>query len=233
MAKINTYKIDYDIQDSDKWIGTDSASLKTRNFTAQGLANNFNQTGKIGLGGQIPFLFYTGAPNARREGTISLPGGFGDQTPFANVTELVISEKTSGDIYIVDYLQYLEDNVIFIYDLSNVNNFAKYELTSLVARDSQPGFYDATVDFVEGHGTFGQTKYYGIIEASSDVDKNYVHTQSAASSTWVINHNMEKFPSVSIIDSGNNLVVGEVQYNSTNQLTLTFTASFSGKAYLN
>lgn len=56
MAKISTYLIDPTIQDGDKWIGTDSQTNKTRNFTAQGLANNFNQSGKIGVGGQIPFF---------------------------------------------------------------------------------------------------------------------------------------------------------------------------------
>lgn len=64
-------------------------------------------------------------------------------------------------------------------------------------------------------------------------DKNYVHYQISASNIWVINHNLKKYPSISIVDSGNNVVVGNYIYNSIDQLTITFTASFSGKAYIN
>ena len=233
MARINTYKTDLDVQDKDKWIGTDSTTGKTRNFTAQGLANNFNQTGKIGLGGQIPFKSYTSAPNSRPAGSISFAAGYGNETDFSTITEFVFSEESAGGIYVVDYLNYLEDNAIFLYDLADVNNFAKYNLTSLVARPSQPGFYDATVIFVEGNGQFETKKYYGLIEAQSAADKEFIFTQGVASDTWVINHNLEKFPSVTIVDSGNNVVVGDVQYNTENKLTVTFNAAFSGKAYIN
>ena len=64
-------------------------------------------------------------------------------------------------------------------------------------------------------------------------DKNFVFTQSSASDTWTINHTLNKFPSVSVVDSAGTGVIGNVTYNSTSQITLTFSASFSGKAYLN
>jgi len=49
----------------------------------------------------------------------------------------------------------------------------------------------------------------------------------------VITHNLSKFPSVTVVDSGNNIVIGDITYNDLNTLTINFTASFSGKAYLN
>jgi len=61
----------------------------------------------------------------------------------------------------------------------------------------------------------------------------YIFEQVQAASSWVITHNLGKFPSVEIIDTGGNLVLGEITYNSINQVTLTFNAAFSGKAYLN
>jgi hypothetical protein len=57
--------------------------------------------------------------------------------------------------------------------------------------------------------------------------------QSVASTTWNITHTMNKFPSVTVIDSSNNVVVGEIVYNSNTSITLTFASAFSGKAYLN
>lgn len=62
---------------------------------------------------------------------------------------------------------------------------------------------------------------------------NYIHDQQTAAISWVISHNMNKYPSVNIVDTANDEVIGEVKYNSSNQLTITFTAAFSGKAYLN
>lgn len=62
--------------------------------------------------------------------------------------------------------------------------------------------------------------------------KRYVHTQASVSSVWVINHNLSGKPSVTIVDSADTVVVGEVTYNSNSQVTVTFTAPFSGYAYL-
>lgn len=62
--------------------------------------------------------------------------------------------------------------------------------------------------------------------------RRHVHTQGAVSNTWTINHTLGGKPSVTIVDSANTVVVGEVQYNSDMQVTVTFTAAFSGYAYL-
>ena len=69
-------------------------------------------------------------------------------------------------------------------------------------------------------------------------DATYTHNQSSISDTWTINHNLGRYPSVTVIDSGNTVVQGTIVYNSANQLTVTFFSAdsalaFSGKAYLN
>ena len=69
--------------------------------------------------------------------------------------------------------------------------------------------------------------------SKSGGDKTYVFTQSTAAERWEINHNLGKFPSVTIVDSGGNEVVGDVMYLTKNKLITSFTAPFSGKAYLN
>lgn len=61
----------------------------------------------------------------------------------------------------------------------------------------------------------------------------YVHTQGSAASSWTINHNLGRKPSVTIVDSGGNVQIGEVLYNSDNQITVSFAAAFGGYAYLN
>jgi hypothetical protein len=61
----------------------------------------------------------------------------------------------------------------------------------------------------------------------------YTHTQSVPSTTWTINHNLNKKPSVTIVDSAETVVRGSVVYTDTNTLVLSFSAGFAGKAYLN
>lgn len=61
----------------------------------------------------------------------------------------------------------------------------------------------------------------------------YVHDQQVASATWVVTHNLNKFASINIVDTANDEVMGDVTYNSLNQITLNFSAPISGKAYIN
>jgi hypothetical protein len=60
----------------------------------------------------------------------------------------------------------------------------------------------------------------------------HVHTQGTASTTWTINHALGGYPSVSVVDSANTVVFGEVNYVSTSQVVVNFTSAFSGFAYL-
>ena len=62
---------------------------------------------------------------------------------------------------------------------------------------------------------------------------SHIHTQTVSSSTWTITHNLNKYPSVSVVDSSNEEVIGEVQHINSNSLTVKFSAPFSGKAFLN
>lgn len=62
--------------------------------------------------------------------------------------------------------------------------------------------------------------------------RRHVHTQASPSTTWVITHSLGGKPSVTVVDSADTMVVGEVTYNSNSQVTVEFTAAFSGYAYL-
>ena len=60
----------------------------------------------------------------------------------------------------------------------------------------------------------------------------YQHTQSLPSNTWNITHNLGFYPNIVIQDSGGSIVEGEITYTNSNSLTVTFSAAFSGTAYL-
>lgn len=61
----------------------------------------------------------------------------------------------------------------------------------------------------------------------------YIHEQGEASDVWEINHNLNKLPSITVVDSAENVVVGDEQYIDKNTVIISFNSSFKGKAYLN
>ena len=64
-------------------------------------------------------------------------------------------------------------------------------------------------------------------------DKTFVYSQTIPSKNWNISHNLDKYPSITIVDSAGSEVIGDTVYNSKNEVTIHFTAEFSGNAYLN
>jgi len=62
--------------------------------------------------------------------------------------------------------------------------------------------------------------------------RRHVHSQASPQTTWTINHTLGGKPSVMVVDSADTVVIGEVKYDSSTQITILFTAAFSGYAYL-
>jgi hypothetical protein len=67
---------------------------------------------------------------------------------------------------------------------------------------------------------------------SNSLTNRLEFNQQTAAATWVITHSLGGKPQVTIVDSADTHVFGEVQYNSNTQITVLFSAAFSGKAYL-
>ena len=65
------------------------------------------------------------------------------------------------------------------------------------------------------------------------IGATYTHLQPLPSATWSVVHNLNTFPSVTVLDSANEVILGDVRYVDANNIQLIFTAAFSGVAYLN
>ena len=70
-------------------------------------------------------------------------------------------------------------------------------------------------------------------ELGIESDKFYVFTQMAPASQWNISHPLDKFPSITVVDSGGSVVIGDVLYIDNSNIIITFNSAFSGIAYLN
>lgn len=80
------------------------------------------------------------------------------------------------------------------------------------------------------------TKQYELSDiraAQAGGDKTFTFAQAIASREWTIQHGLNKYPSVTVVDSGDNIVLGDVEYIDLNNCVCRFNAPFSGKAYLN
>ncbi len=94
-------------------------------------------------------------------------------------------------------------------------------------------YLDASVFEVAGAATaaLNAAKAYADNIAQT-IAKKYVHTQNSASASWVVIHNLNTKPEVTIVDSANRRVFGDIIYDDLNSLHVNFTAPFSGTAYL-
>ena len=72
-----------------------------------------------------------------------------------------------------------------------------------------------------------------LFNANIDTSR-YLHSQSAASTTWTVNHSLEyDYPSVTIYDNTNKVIIpDEITRISNNQLTITFASAESGNAHV-
>jgi hypothetical protein len=111
--------------------------------------------------------------------------------------------------------------------------------TALPATAS-PGELLLTLDTKEiFFGDAGGTTQPAHIDAANIIGlpkpHTYTHTQAVPASVWTITHDLTgKYPAVVVVDSAGSTVVGDIQYvPDSNQVILTFSAPFSGKAYCN
>lgn len=70
------------------------------------------------------------------------------------------------------------------------------------------------------------------IAANSSLVGTFTFEQVTPSDIWGIRHNLHWHPTVTVVDSANQLVEGGVVYDSADQCTLTFASPFAGVAYL-
>ena len=78
-----------------------------------------------------------------------------------------------------------------------------------------------------------KTKTTNLKAISSFNSVTFDFTQGIPAAVWNIPHNLDKYPSVTVVDNSKEVVIGNVQYIDKDNITITFSAAFSGYAYLN
>jgi len=228
MARISSYVFDANVTDNDAWIGTEASNRQTKQFTAAAVAKYLNIKGKISISAQMIFkLVDLAAPAA---GDFIGPA---DGSLISSTTTMDLSITDVSGANTVAFLTYLVGNNILISEQNDIDKFGHFTIDSYVQKT--PDVYTLTLTPIAGNGNFDVDKFYdfAVFTLSSAGAPTFVFTQGTPATTWNIQHNLGKFPSITVIDTGNTVVIGEYNYTSNTNVILTFSAAFAGKAYLN
>jgi len=227
MARISSYVFDANVTDNDAWIGTEASNRQTKQFTAAAVAKYLNIKGKISISAQMIF---------KLEGTaVPAAGDFvgpADGSAISSATTMDLSITDVSGANTVAFITYLVGNNILISEQNDINNFGHFTIDSYVQKTAD--VYTLTLTSLTGNGNFDVDKFYDFaVFTLSSPDKTFEFTQGVPATTWNIQHNLGKFPSVSVINNNNIIINGEVTYIDNNNVQLNFSAGFTGKAYLN
>lgn len=231
MAIGNAYRRNLDIKDNDVFLGTRAENRQTVNFTAQSIADYLNTKGKISIAGQMAFKFVT---STALQGTISFEEYGGNGRPFSEITRFRIANKDLSDQRVVEFIEYLVGTDILVAEQKELSFFGHYKITGYT-NDELAGFHILHVEYLGGSGNIVMNAVYdvAVFNPFPTDDKNSVFVQSVPTATWEITHNLEKYPSVTVVNSNNITMYGQVTYINENQLRIEFSGGFSGKAYMN
>ena len=239
MARISTYGVDAKPELSDKVIGTDTApgaDLRTKNYSLGEIIDLFNQSNALGVADQSIFLYQSDISQGRDAGTISFVAGGGVGTPFSTITQVLISKTAPGNKSVAQYLPLFVGKDIILAESGNINNFGTYKVASITTDIAEPNFFLVTLENYTSNGVISLDGYYifsEFVDANSAGDKNFVFNQAVASATWTVQHNLNKFPSCTMVLGTGQQGYGDVTFIDENNLTITFAGAESGKAYIN
>ena len=238
MASISTYAIDQILSIRDKVIGTDVAGTITKNYELGDIISFFNKKGLIESGASS--FEYDGVPessSSRVDGTISFDPPTSSVVNFSSINSLLITHKDAAGTDLSSYYPNLVQSRIIIQKSGDPSKFGIYNVISSSDYQKFSNVSELSLVYVFGHSNLESESNYLISLLQYDYlsgnDKNFVFTQASPSNTWNINHQLNKFPSVTIVDSAGTQVIGDVQHTDTTNLTVTFINQFSGKAYIN
>ena len=231
MSIANSYPIDKNIENQDLLIGTKYSNRQTVNFPVESFVAYINNKGKVSIAGQSSWKFVTETPV---QGTLSFLDLEGDNTPFSSITSLRIAANDLGNQNVVDFFSYIVGAQIMISEQNGISFFGHYKVISYI-QDALPNFYIINLEYLGGYGAIIGDLFYDIslFDPFPNNDKTYIYTQAVPSVLWEIQHNLNKFPSVTVVNNNNIAMYGWVKYTDSNNLIIEFSAGFAGKAYIN
>jgi hypothetical protein len=231
MARIKLYPNDTTITGGDRLVGTDINGNATKNYQIEELAQYFQQTTDALFQYNFAGTYSTEVINTgeyRYQVNPSAPIIYN----WAQITGIAVSRYNRNGEDITPMIPVIVNSIIKIADIGTSTSlgYGLYRVTSSTSLSSGAA-YLLTLEPRGAASSVGNDVISLAPFGSASFE--YIEDFSSATDTWVINHNLGKYPSVSTVDSAGSIINGAITYNSANKITVVFTSATSGKAYLN
>lgn len=237
MAKISTYPLDTHLIGTDYWIGSDANSnYATKNFTIDSVVEYMNRVAtqqqalRFKYTNTIP---YTDGSFYGADGATAAPN-----VAYNSITGFTLNkfELTNLGIDISSfYSNPLGGSEVLITQCDDVSRWAVFSWVSSTQNAQNNSFYDIVVAYKGGNnGLIANKDYFiSLLTYAGANDANFLYTLDGSTNVYAIDHNLNKYPAVTIFDANNAEVETQIVFNSLNRATLTFSLPFTGKASFN
>ena len=231
MARIKLYPNDTTVQGGDKLVGTDINGNATKNYQIEELAQYFEQSGNALFQYNFAGTYTTEVINTgeyRYQVDPSAPTIYN----WAQITGIAISRYNRNGEDVTPMVPHLVNQLIRILDIgtSTSKGYGLFRIKSSEPKQSGEAFF-FTLGAQGSAGLVGNDIIS--FQPFGGEGFEFVESFDVATATWVITHNLGRFPSVSTVDSSGNIIDGAITYKDANKITVVFTSATSGKVYLN
>ena len=237
MAKISTYPLDTHLIGTDYWIGSDANSnYATKNFTIDSVAEYMNRVATQQQALRFKYLNtipYTDGSFYGADGATAAPN-----VAYNSITGFTLNkfELTNLGIDISSfYSNPLGGSEVLITQCDDVSRWAVFSWISSTQNTQNNSFYDIVVAYKGGNnGLIANKDYFiSLLTYAGANDANFLYTLDGSTNVYTIDHNLNKYPAVTIFDANNAEVETQIVFNTLNRATLTFSLPFTGKASFN
>lgn len=237
MAKISTYPLDTHLIGSDYWIGSDADSnYATKNFTIDSVAEYMNRVATQQQALRFKYLNtipYTDGSFYGADGATAAPN-----VAYNSITGFTLNkfELTNLGIDISSfYSNPLGGSEVLITQCDDVSRWAVFSWISSTQNAQNNSYYDIVVAYKGGNnGLIANKDYFiSLLTYAGANDANFLYTLDGSTNVYTIDHNLNKYPAVTIFDANNAEVETQIVFNTLNRATLTFSLPFTGKASFN
>ncbi len=237
MAKISTYPLDTHLIGTDYWIGSDANSnYATKNFTIDSVAEYMNRVATQQQALRFKYLNtvpYTDGSFYGADGATAAPN-----VAYNSITGFTLNkfELTNLGIDISSfYSNPLGGSEVLITQCDDVSRWAVFSWISSTQNAQNNSYYDIVVAYKGGNnGLIANKDYFiSLLTYAGANDANFLYTLDGSTNVYTIDHNLNKYPAVTIFDANNAEVETQIVFNTLNRATLTFSLPFTGKASFN
>jgi len=171
MARISTYGLDTTPSTLDKWIGTDSTTGQTKNFSVQSIIDLINDNSFIDQFDGVVYEFTEYESSSTTQGIISVSAGSANVTQFQNINVIYLSKRHATGDDLNAYIDAFLDGFIKVNEQGNLGNFAIYQVTGIEDYDTY--YKKLNVIFNSGEGQLTPDARYFVSNYQSITDRDF------------------------------------------------------------